>query len=852
MTAAAFVGRLREIGEVERLLDIAQSGSGAVLEVVGPPGAGKTALLDVAAAAAEARGIEVVRGSLNPVGRDVAALVTAAGPRLVLLDGVDQGEGEVRETLSALAAVGAVAPIVVIATSSAPLGIGEEIRLRPLGEEELAAALGVADEETRHALWVASGGWPGPARELTAALDDPEDPMVQLALNAPSRAWFLRIDAHLLRLIETAIGRAPDGGTRARLLARLARGLLGDASAAGRRRCLVAEAVQLARDLGDPQVLAEVLDASLGAVWEPERAEERLDTGAEIIRLAREAGDLARERTGLFWRFVALMELGRVAEAESTLALFEHEADLAGDAEGALMAKARRASLAFVRGRFDDASQMADQLLEEGGRLRLPDARNVAACILVMIMKERGDASSALAHAQGLLRVAQRDPGHFYEATAAHMLVHSGRLTDASLELERVLPRVLSGSGPRWVGAMANLSFVAATTGNVAAASRIYERLLPFRGRLVTFGDAAFLLEPVSHYLGLLATTVGEMDDAVTLLSEAIGMEEEVGALPSLAHSLTAYASALDARGHAADAEEASKSRQRAGSIAERIGMAALLAQMVPPADEWRLTRDGEDWLLCAGTEQARLRDSRGMRYLRALLASPGRDVPALELAGSGESLVATVSGLVLDDAARRAYRNRLVELDEELDRADRAGDPARAERAETERKVILDELRRNTGLGGRPRQTSPEAERARVNVTRALRATLDQIALRAPKAGAHLQASIRTGGTCRYQAAAGGPTRWSVLPYRSFRSDHLIDIDTSSCMRTPRCNSGDASTPAVGDGDDRASGPGEVAPQPDRSRTRTPLSPPRSRFRTPPTRCNWPLNRMYSPILRL
>jgi RecA/RadA recombinase len=762
MTAAAFVGRLHEIGEVERLLDEAQSGSGAVLEIIGPPGAGKTALLDVAAAAAEARGIEVVRASANRVDADAAALAPA-GPRLVLLDDVDRGGGEAREALSTLAAGAAVAPMVVIATSCAPLGIAEEVRLRPLTEEELATALGVGDQETRRALWVASGGWPGPARQLTAALVGPEDPMVQLALNAVSRSWFLRVDADFVRLIETAIGRAPDDGTRARLLARLARELLGDASAAGQRRRLAAEAVQLAEGLGDPKILAEVLDAWLGAVWEPQGAEERLDTGVEIIRLAREAGDLARERTGLFWRFVALMELGRVAEAESTLALFEHEAELAGDAEGALMAKARRASLALVRGRFDDAAQMADEVLEEGRRLRLPDAGNVAASIRFMIRKERGDASSALAHAQGLLRVAQHDPGHFHEATAADMLAHGGQLTDASLELERVLPRVLAGSGPRWVGAMANLSFAAATTGNVVAAARIYEGLLPFRGRLVTFGGAAFVMEPVSHYLGLLATTVGEMDDAVTLLLEAIAMEEEVGALPFLANSLTAYASALDARGHAADAEKAAASRQRARSIAERIGMTALLARMAPPADEWRLTRDGDDWLLYAGAEQARLRDSRGMRYLRALLASPGRDVPALELAGSGESLVASVSEPVLDDAARRAYRSRLVELDAELERADRAGDPARAEGAETERTAILDELRRTTGLGGRPRQTSPEAERARVNVTRALRATLDQIARRAPKAGAHLQASIRTGRTCRYQAADGGPTRWSV-----------------------------------------------------------------------------------------
>jgi hypothetical protein len=191
--------------------------------------------------------------------------------------------------------------------------------------------------------------------------------------------------------------------------------------------------------------------------------------------------------------------------------------------------------------------------------------------------------------------------------------------------------------------------------------------------------------------------------------------------------------------------------------------MTSLLDRMARPADEWRLTRDGGDWLLSAGAEQVRLRDSRGIGYLRVLLASPGRDVPALELAGGGGGLIAAESEPVLDDAARRAYRSRLVALDAELDRADRAGDPDRADRAATERQAVVDELRRTTGLGGRPRVTSPEAERARINVTRTLRATLDQIAERAPKAGAHLQSSIRTGRTCRYQPATGGPSHWSV-----------------------------------------------------------------------------------------
>jgi len=55
------------------------------------------------------------------------------------------------------------------------------------------------------------------------------------------------------------------------------------------------------------------------------------------------------------------------------------------------------------------------------------------------------------------------------------------------------------------------------------------------------------------------------------------------------------------------------------------------------------------------------------------------------------------------------------------------------------------------------------EAEKARVNVTRTIRATIDRIAHAAPRASAHLAASVRTGRTCRYDPAPDGPARWRV-----------------------------------------------------------------------------------------
>ncbi len=204
---------------------------------------------------------------------------------------------------------------------------------------------------------------------------------------------------------------------------------------------------------------------------------------------------------------------------------------------------------------------------------------------------------------------------------------------------------------------------------------------------------------------------------------EAAELEQQIGALPYLAHSLNGLAGVLAVRGDDGDAEQASQCRRRAREIAERLGMTVLLERLTPPADEWTLIRDSEDWLLHAADERARLRDSRGLHYLRALLAAPGREIRALDLVAGGAGLAAPGLGPALDAAARDAYRARLDTLTAGLDAADRAGDRAAAEKLEAERAALMAELRRAAGLGGRDRVAAPEAERARVNVTRTLRA---------------------------------------------------------------------------------------------------------------------------------
>jgi tetratricopeptide (TPR) repeat protein len=640
------------------------------------------------------------------------------------------------------------------------------MQLAGLTENELATFLGRAPDGAAHALWLASGGLPGPARALAgelAGLGEGDDPVVHLAVHAPSRAEFLDVDARLVGLLETAAVRATGDCARARVLARLGYELLGDASAGPRRRNLVDEALRLARRCGDPGTVAAVLDARLHALWDPAAAEDRLEAASEIVELARAAHDGGAEQSGLFWRFVALMELGQVPSAESALAAFARAAEAAGDGPARVMVTSRHVMLAVLRGRFDQAARLIDEVAANGRRAGLVDTGRLVDGLRGAIYTElggaRADADDAI---ERLLARSRRLPGHFFEATAARILAELGRTSEASVELERLLPRLLAGSGPRWLGAVADLSVVAAT-GNTAAAAALYDALLPYQGRLVIWGGANTVTGPVDRYLGLLAHRLGRPADAVAHLDRAAAWEEETGALPGLARTLAARADALTARCGEGDLDQAEADRRRARSIAERLGMRMLLESLSPPADEWRLERDGSDWLLAAGGEQARLRDARGLHYLRALLAAPGRDIAALDLVAGGAGLRVSDTGPAIDAVARDAYRARLAALDAQLDAADRGGNPRRAEAARVERDAVLDELRRASGLGGRPRSMDAEAERARVNVTRTLRAAIDRIAADAPRTAAHLEASLHTGRICRYQPVPGGPARWHV-----------------------------------------------------------------------------------------
>jgi hypothetical protein len=181
----------------------------------------------------------------------------------------------------------------------------------------------------------------------------------------------------------------------------------------------------------------------------------------------------------------------------------------------------------------------------------------------------------------------------------------------------------------------------------------------------------------------------------------------------------------------------------------------ASAASTAEPAALFR--RDGDVWQVAYGGEATTVRASKGMADLARLLATPGREVHCLELAGSG--LAEDGTGEVLDATARRAYEERLRELQADLDDAEDAHDRARAERARADIDTLVDHLTAALGLGGRSRRAAGAAERARSTVTQRIRSTIRHLDATHPRLGRHLRSSVQTGTFCSYTPES--PVDW-------------------------------------------------------------------------------------------
>ncbi|MDP1805840.1 MAG: tetratricopeptide repeat protein, partial [Acidimicrobiales bacterium] len=347
-----------------------------------------------------------------------------------------------------------------------------------------------------------------------------------------------------------------------------------------------------------------------------------------------------------------------------------------------------------------------------------------------------------------------------FRVAATLMLADAGRTEevrgrlDADAAAIRAMPM-----DSEWLSTLAQLAQAIARIDRHPLAEWAYGALLPHRRLFGVEGIGAACWGSVERPLGLLAASLGRTEEAVAHFDAAVAANRAIGWPLYVAVTLRDAGLALGDQKRLGAALTLFRELGVRRRVSELEGLIAPAPASAPPANVFHRERDV--WTLGYAGRVVLLKDVKGLRDLATLVAYPGRELAAAELAGAPGAVAQAGLGDVLDRRARDAYKTRLLELDEELEEADAAGDAERSARAHDERNAILGQLAGAYGLGGRPRMTGDHTERARQAVTWRIRDALARVEAVHPELGQHLRRSVRTGMFCVY--APTEPVHWSL-----------------------------------------------------------------------------------------
>ena len=538
--------------------------------------------------------------------------------------------------------------------------------------------------------------------------------------------------------------------------------------------------------------------------------------GAELaLDRARQFGDLNLETKALADAGLAHVQAGRLAQG---MALLDEAMALAcGPADDRDVTGKSVCSFftaCYYAADFERAGSWADLLRQHGligpapgAPLFLSSHCDSLQASLLMELGRWGDAEALLSRAKAEFERAMPVPPWHVDIALADLRIRQGRLAEAEalligkdqslqalvplahLHLRRgdaALARATARRGLRVIGndrlraaeLLTVLVDAELASGDIAASTEACAELGQRSGDL---GVPALRARAAAARARVLAAG-GELDRAIAALEETVD-QLDAGKLPWLRATLLLDLTRLrhDRGDRAAAAVDASAA---AASIALLDIVLApsdvlLLERLVQgrqgdgsAARRAELARDGKWWVASWDGTSVRLQDTKGLRYLAELIARPGIERHALDLvdqvegvapAGAADRRALGDAGEVLDAQARRAYRHRVEELRTDTEDALAAGHLERAEALQAEVDQLIAELARAFGLGGRERRAASASERARLNVTRAIRSATGKLAEAVPGAGGVLDRRVRTGIYSAYVPAEGDEAVWIV-----------------------------------------------------------------------------------------
>lgn len=533
---------------------------------------------------------------------------------------------------------------------------------------------------------------------------------------------------------------------------------------------------------------------------------------------ARQFGDVNLETKALADAGLANVQAGRLAEG---MAMLDEAMALACGPADNLAAVGKSVcsffTACYFAADFDRAGSWADALRRHGligeglgAPLYLSGHCDSVQATALCELGRWGEAEAMLTRSIGDFEAAMHLPSWHPAIALAELRLRQGRLADAEVlllgkdgHLQALLPaahlhlargdhdlaRATASRGLRAVGddrlRAADLLAVLVDTelavGDLPAAAAACQDLVARAGELDVPGLQARIASVRARVLaagGDVAAAIGTMEAALdslaptgvpllraTLLIDLVRLHDRAGN----------QAAARVEAGRAMAALAGLDVVLRADDVAllERVGTPSRAPGAGAGQRAATVSRDGRGWIVACDGTRCRFADTKGLRYLAELVRSPGVERHALDLVDQVEGVALGRlapdrralgdAGELADTKARTAYRHRIEALRVEIDDALDAGAEDHAEALQAELDQLVGHLAQAFGLGGRSRRASSAAERARLNVTRALRAATARVREALPEAGLALDHRLRTGIYCAYEPDDGDEVRWSV-----------------------------------------------------------------------------------------
>jgi hypothetical protein len=403
------------------------------------------------------------------------------------------------------------------------------------------------------------------------------DRLARAALGAGGRFYAPgHTDDHYIGLLEEALAALEPGDSvlRVRVLARLAENLV-FAPPPERAGELAAEAVGMARRLGEASGLAAALMARHAALLHAEHTHERRRIGEQGLALAGELGELELGALGRHWLLYDLAEMGDLDEAR------HRQAELDLLAQELQQPLYRHSSLTWrcvwagLAGRFAEGERIARESVRLAEHAEAPDAQAHFTAQLIALRREQGRLHELLPDIEHL--AGDKPATAAWRAILPLAYLDAGAPAHAQVAYDRAL-----GDGvttmPRtmlWLTAMGSLAEAAAQLDDPDQGAQLYVELEPYADRLVQWsftGNAG----SVHRLLGRTAAIAGWTDRACTHFAAALRRHAELGAAPLLARTRCDYGEFLLQHGTRAERPTARRYLREARVAARRLGMTGV------------------------------------------------------------------------------------------------------------------------------------------------------------------------------------------------------------------------------------------------------------------------------------